>query len=150
MHLRRAEPADIPALVECWAAMFAEVGTAPADARLRASFAAYLARKLPAHDFAAWVIEERGTVVSTAALILYDIPGREGATCEGYVINVYTVPLARDRGLARKAMDALLAHARTLPLRKVWLRTAPKAAPLYDRLGFEQRSELREIDLKQG
>lgn len=148
MKLRRAELADANALVELWSEMFAEVGTAPADAALRQGFADYLARKLPAGDFAAWVLVDGHEIVSTAALILYDIPGRAGVSCEGYVINVYTVARARGRGHARKLMETLLAHARTLPLRKLWLRTAPDAEALYERLGFARRPELMEIDLK--
>jgi len=147
MKLRRAELHDAPALVERWAEMFAEIGAAPADAAVRRGFAGYLARKLPAEDFAAWVVVESDRVLATASLILYEIPGRPEVTCEGYVINVYTVPSARGRGLGRKLMEALLAHARTLPLRKLWLRTAPRAEALYGRLGFAARPELMELDL---
>jgi ribosomal protein S18 acetylase RimI-like enzyme len=150
VKLRRAAPADAPALVERWAAMYAELGASPADDELRVGFAGYLRRKLPAPDFAAWVVEDGAEVVATASLILYEIPGRAGVTHEAYVVNVYTLPRFRGRGLARQLMDALLAHARTLPVRKLWLRTAPKARGVYEQLGFEGRPEFMEKDLKDG
>ena len=148
MLVRRAQLADAPALVACWAQMFSELGAAPADAELLRGFRDYLIRKLPAPDFAAWLGEAEGEVLSTASLILYEIPGRATITHEAYAINVFTVRGARGRGLARQVMRALVAHARTLPVRKLWLRTSPQARTLYERVGFTPRSELMELDLR--
>lgn len=152
MILRRATAADAPQLVDRWAEMFAELGTRDGpiavDQALRDNFAGYLARKLPADDFFAWVVVEGTEVLSTAALITYEIPGRGDVSREGYVINVFTVARARGQGLAQKLMTALLQHARTLPLRKVWLRTAPKARELYLRSGFAPHPEFMELDVR--
>ena len=155
MIIRRAAAADAAQLVERWAEMFAELAQHEApqasdDRELRANFASYLARKLPADDFFAWVAVENGEVLATAALITYEIPGRGDVMREGYVINVYTVPRARGRGLAQQLMEVLLQQARRLPLRKLWLRTAPRARSLYQRAGFSPRTEFMEIDVRQG
>lgn len=153
MIVRRATGSDARRLVDLWAEMFSELGTREGpiavDEGLRANFSAYLARKLPADDFAAWVAVEGAQVLSTAALITYEIPGRGDVSHEGYVINVYTVPEARGRGIAQKLMRVLLEHARALPLRKVWLRTAPKAREVYERVGFLPHPEFMEIDVRQ-
>ena len=154
MKLRRAAPGDVPALVDRWAEMFEELGPhdagpTPADPDLRAHFRHYLNRKLGQSDFAAWVIEDGKQIVCTGSVILYEIPGRADVTHEAYVINVYTLPAFRGRGLARQLMEELLAHVRTLPVRKVWLRTAPKAKTLYERSGFRVRPEFMELDVKQ-
>ena len=133
--------------------MFEELGSrdqspAAADADLRAHFRQYLERKLGAADFAAWVIDDGKQIICTGSVILYEIPGRADVTHEAYVINVYTLPAFRGRGLARQLMEELLAHVKTLPVRKVWLRTAPKAKTLYERSGFRVRPEFMELDIK--
>ncbi|MBS2026530.1 MAG: GNAT family N-acetyltransferase [Deltaproteobacteria bacterium] len=155
MKLRRAAQADVAALVDRWAEMFEELGSrdaspAAADADLRAHFRRYLQRKLGEPDFAAWVIDDGKQIICTGSVILYEIPGRADVTHEAYVINVYTLPAFRGRGLARQLMEELLAHVKTLPVRKVWLRTAPKAKTLYERSGFRARPEFMELDIKQG
>ena len=55
---------------------------------------------------------------------------------EGYVLNVYTRPEARRMGLARALMDRLVDEARSIGVRRMWLRTSPEGKALYVGMGF--------------
>ena len=55
---------------------------------------------------------------------------------EAYLLNVYTRPEARHRGLARKLVERAVGEARSAGVRRIWLRASPAGRPLYEELGF--------------
>lgn len=55
---------------------------------------------------------------------------------EAYLLNMYTVPAWRARGIATALLDAMTAHARAMGLGKVWLHASDAGRPLYERIGF--------------
>ena len=61
----------------------------------------------------------------------------------GYVLNVYTVPDFRNRGLAhqlaKKAIECWRQHGFTI----LWLHASDRGRPLYELLGFQTPNEMR-------
>jgi GNAT superfamily N-acetyltransferase len=98
----------------------------------------YFERKLPTGEFVAIVAEEQGRIVATSGMVVYEAPPTPGnpSGVQGYVINMYTLPEHRGQGLARALLDELIAHAKSLGARRVWLRTSEMGRSLYRAAGF--------------
>ena len=86
---------------------------------------------------------------STSSLARLTRPMRESSgtewlgTREGVVVNVFTQPAWRRRGVAAQLMDAVLAWARETRLDSLVLHASSDGPSLYDRLGFVATNEMR-------
>lgn len=98
----------------------------------------YFREHLPVGDFVAFVAEAGGAIVATSGVVVYRAPptGGNPSGVEGYVMNMYTVPEYRGRGLAPRLLDRLIEHIRGLGGHRVWLRASDYGRPVYDRYGF--------------
>ena len=98
-------------------------------------------RWLEAHmdgDFVAWLAEIDGMPAGTAAILWYPHPPgpRSLSGLEAYILNVYTKPEFRRRGIARALMARVIAEARAVGIGRIWLRASREGRPLYEELGF--------------
>jgi GNAT superfamily N-acetyltransferase len=125
------------------AAVTAGKSPRPDAATLRELNRTWLADHLGA-DFSVWIAELDGRPVASAAIQWFDHPpapfnpiGREA-----YILNVYTDPGARRRGLARRLMERLVEEARAAGVRRIWLRASDEGRPLYESMGFGTRNYL--------
>lgn len=164
--IRQAEPTDIPELVRLRTRFLAELrhgaggpdgrasaGDEPSPAELASaalleeSTAAYYGRALPAGQFVGWLAEEAGEVVGMAGVFYFERPPMErpGAVLEGRIVNVYTRPGWRGRGIGTALTRVAVEHARARGARRVRLGTTETARPMYARLGF--RPVTRELEL---
>jgi GNAT superfamily N-acetyltransferase len=96
-------------------------------------------------DFLAWIADAGGRAVASAAILWFDHPpspvnpgGREA-----YILNVFTEPRARRRGLARLLMERLVEEARAAGVKRVWLRASDEGRPLYELMGFRPSNYLQ-------
>ena len=140
MNVERATKADIPELVGLRLAYLTE-DSGPLDRDMADS----IARDLPGYyrerlgrDLLVYVVREGGAIASCAFLLVVDKPmspafptGRTGT-----VLNVYTRPASRRRGMARLLMEALLGDAREMGLSMVELKATEDGYPLYLKVGF--------------
>ena len=60
-----------------------------------------------------------------------------------FVVNMYTEPEHRRKGLARKLMDAMIAWTRREGYGTLFLHASDSGRPLYEHLGFEPTNEMR-------
>lgn len=144
MNLREAAAGEVPALIQMRIAYLRDDhGTlsqeqiAAVTAQLTAYFPAHIGR-----DCFAFVAEEEGRWVSAALLTVAEKPanlafprGRVGT-----LMNVYTLPAYRRRGLAAQLVGMALEKGRALGLDQVELMATDMGRPLYARLGFAPRS----------
>ena len=84
-------------------------------------------------------------VVAGAGLWLMDWPahmlGSSGR--RGNILNVYTEPSFRRRGLARKLIEAALDWCKANGIDFVILHASPEGRALYESLGFQASNEMR-------
>ena len=81
----------------------------------------------------------RPRAVVADAEILAD---HRAAMLEGLVLNGYTVPPWRGRGIARHIMDTIVAWATEAGIVRLVLTASPAGRPLYEKLGFEATREM--------
>ena len=136
------------------ARMFAEMDEANAAPAVRAAVASgaaeYFRRKAGQPDQVNLVARLGGQVVGCAAMILEERPARPGddRPLGGFVHNVYVLPEARGKGVAKALMERLRAEAEERGVSRLSLRASAAGRPLYLALGWGQNPKDLELKLK--
>jgi GNAT superfamily N-acetyltransferase len=99
----------------------------------------FLAQAIPAGRYHAWLGVAEGRAVAASALVPFDRPPMPEtlATLEAYVLNMYTEPEWRGRGLARALFMELVRFARELGVGRLLLHATADGRPLYESVGFK-------------
>ena len=139
--IRRATPADVEALARLRLDLLREIGDArdeSQEAPLLEAIRGYLRRTLGSGEFLAWVAEADGQVVASSGLVFFERPPDAGnlAGVDAYLMNMYTVPAWRGRGLARALLDEIVRFVRTTDARRIWLHASEAGRPIYADAGF--------------
>jgi GNAT superfamily N-acetyltransferase len=149
--------ADIDVLARHRAGMFRDMGSLP-DALFDAMCDAsrlYFAHALIAGEYLAWLASpssDPGTVVAGAGMQLRPaLPHFRKAPdgvhltsgLQGLIVNVYTEPSWRHRGLASLLMRHALDGARAHRVASLVLHASAQGRPLYESLGFVPTNEMR-------
>ena len=136
MIVRRATPSDAAALAELAARTFIDTFAAqnrPEDIEAYVAETYGVAQQLREIDDTL-VVEDGGALIAFAQLHRSDSPYGDVELGRFYVDRAH-----HGRGIARMLMDAVLAAARTLGGRKLWLGVwehNPRAIRFYEKCGF--------------
>jgi GNAT superfamily N-acetyltransferase len=147
---RRAIAADIPALVRMRAVFLAEVsGTDANDLALLEALGKFFAATIAGEDFVTMLAVAADRVVASGGLVYHRHPPSQKNLSgrEPYVLNMYTLPAYRGRGIATKILLELAEIVRAGGGRRIRLHTYPKAAAVYARLGFVPTGDEMKWDL---
>lgn len=146
--IRQAALADAPVIVTHRRRMFEDMGRndkAILDAQ-DVSFAVWLRERLENGRYHGWLAEDAaGRVVAGAGVWLLDWPpGPSGlGLYRGYILNVYTEPAARRRGLARRLVQACVAWCQAQDISVISLHASDQGRSVYAALGFAPTNEMR-------
>jgi GNAT superfamily N-acetyltransferase len=134
---RRAEPNDAQALTQIRLTFFGDALTAPERDRLAECLPRYFAAHI-GRDLIAYLAEEDGAIVAGVFLLIAERPAgpafMSGRT--GTILNVYTAPEHRRRGLARTLLEMAIADAREMDVARIDLKATPMGRVVYEKLGF--------------
>lgn len=153
--IRRATADDIEDLVRLRLAMMAEIaGHDGEEAEFEGAGALaeanrfYMREAMPAGEFVAYVAESGGEIKATSGLRIYRMAPHPGNLkgVSAYVLNMYTLPEWRGRGLASALLARVVEHARDSGATSVSLRATDAGRPVYERFGFV--SEARFMSLR--
>lgn len=140
MDFRKAEINDISQLVEMRLGYLEENHgslTQEEITKIRDSLPSYYENHL-GRDMMIYVADDGAEIVSTVFLLVVEKPANPsfitGKT--GTVLNVYTKPQYRQKGLAGKLMNMMLDDAKENKLSFVELKATKMGKPLYEKLGF--------------
>jgi GNAT superfamily N-acetyltransferase len=157
-RVRLATAADAPIIAGHRCRMFQDMGELPppADEHLHARTVAYLVGALQRAEYVGWLaspLSEPETIVAGAGVQRrralphpLKLGGGGISVAEGrhgIVLNVYTEPAWRRRGLAELLMRRILTWAREERLERVVLHASREGRRLYERLGFVATNEMR-------
>jgi pyroglutamyl-peptidase len=151
--IRRATVDDIEALVELRLALQKEIGAqydeSPQEGAGEAN-RGYLEKSLPGGEFLAWVAEANGELVACSGLVIYSrMPGMHGLSSrEAYVMNMYTQPKYRHKGIATALLDRTVQYTREAGARRVWLRATDMGRPVYEKYGFQPMESAMQLKLE--
>lgn len=145
--LRLASPDDAPIVVAHRRAMFSAMGYADNAAldAMAAKFLPWVEAKMRVQEYLAWfAISDDGTIAAGAGLWLMDWPSHMlGSSRRGNILNVYTEPEFRRRGLSRWLMHSVLYWCRANHIDLVILHASPEGRALYESVGFRPTNEMR-------
>ncbi len=149
----RGGPADVDEFVRLRCALFEEASRpeppfdlAALGERTRAAFL----RGVEARTLLVWMARTNsGEVLGALALHLFSrLPSPASPRGEeGYVVNVYTCPAWRRRGIGSALMEAMLAESRRLELGRLRLHTSEDGRALYSRFGFREHHDNMQLVL---
>jgi GNAT superfamily N-acetyltransferase len=145
---REATGADLDALLLQRKRMFADMGYRDKTAVNAAAAASreFFEERIGDGRFHAWVVEtsSQQIVAGGVVLILDRLPSpRDPHPRRPLIVNVYTEPEYRRRGIARKLMETMIAWCREEGFNSVTLYTSPDGRPLYESMGFTTTNEMR-------
>lgn len=148
--VRRATPADIALLTEMRLEFLRETaGFFGRDVTpdLERATRDYISIALPTGEFVAWLAEADGEAIGTSGLVLFRRPPTPGclAGLDAYVLNMYTVPSWRGRGVATTLFREVIEYVKTTPARRISLRATDAGRPLYEKFGFVADEEFMSL-----
>jgi GNAT superfamily N-acetyltransferase len=100
----------------------------------------YFRAHIQSGSFFALVAEVEGQILGYGAMVLRSIPGdlNKPSYLEGDILNMYTLPHARRKGVGKLILEALLAKARSMGMSKIGLHTSKDGEHLYRSYGFSE------------
>jgi GNAT superfamily N-acetyltransferase len=146
-QLRPASTCDTAAIARHRRLMFDEMGLASGAAleRVESETRAALEHAMIEGYYHHWFAEQDGRIIAGAGVIVarwLPMPD-EPALARATVLNVYTEPAFRNRGLARRLMHTVIDWCRAQGLASVQLHASDAGRPLYEALGFKATNEMR-------
>jgi len=152
---RIARQADVAALVELRLDFMRIVKNSGLgdEGSWRDELAALFERELRSGFLLVWVAEAEGRVVASSGLRLPPrVPrSRLGPSAsprgEGEILNMYTFPGFRRRGIGSRLLGLAVAEARSRGLGRLRLQPTDDGRPLYARAGFRDRGRSMVLEL---
>ena len=152
--IRHATARDAAVVAHHRVAMFREMGEVTSDAvaeRLRTASAAALEAALADGSYLGWLaLDSDQRVIAGAGVHVkpqLPRPSLDGlrivTAAAPLVVNVYTEPGWRGRGIARALMGAAMAWADAAGCDRLVLHASSAGRPLYESLGFTPTNEMR-------
>lgn len=145
--IREANPDDIPEILRQRRRMYEDMNykdTAALDAMSSLS-SAHLQKAFAEGSFHAWLACAGDRAVAGGAVIVspwlahpYDLGCRRAT-----ILNVYTDPEYRRRGIGCKLMQTMIDWCKRQGLARVTLHASDDGRHLYESLGFEDSNEMR-------
>ncbi len=142
--IRRAIASDLETIVDLRMAferITRDSGSMDAASR-RAEIASLLVKDLAKGRLVCWIAEEEGHPVAQAALRIR----RRGGSA-GEILNVYTDPVFRGRGIGSALVAAAIAEASAMGLGRLRLRPTDDSRRIYERAGFRAEGNDMVLDL---
>jgi GNAT superfamily N-acetyltransferase len=157
-QIRLATPDDVEVISWHRARMFQDMGELPdyLFESFRSQSRDYLRAALASGDYVGWLIfqtDHPQKILAGAGVLLRQVPPfpispENGATAiaagrQGLIVNVFTEPEWRRRGLARRLIEHILAWSREQGIDSIMLHASDHGRALYEQLGFVATSEMR-------
>ena len=155
--IRRAEVEDAAVIARHRARMFQDMGELSRETfdDFVAASQAWTERALASGEYIGWLAApqtDSAVIVAGAGVQLRQAPphphrpSRNGVFAKGrhaIVLNVFTEPKWRQRGIANLLMKEILRWAHAEELDRLVLHASDKARSLYERMGFVATNEMR-------
>ncbi|MBZ0277198.1 MAG: GNAT family N-acetyltransferase [Anaerolineae bacterium] len=146
--IRQATLADVPMIVTHRRQMFEDIGHTNSSGldQMDRIGAEWLYERVANGRYLGWfALNAAGDIVAGAGLWLQDWPPNmiDQEPYRGYILNVYTRPEYRQRGLARRLVETIIDWCSQRGIITVGLHASSQGRPIYEGLGFGSTNEMR-------
>ncbi len=143
IRIREIGPKDVDLLTTYRMAYLAEMQGERSEEyqqQLKTELNQYFSQALAENRFFAFLAELNGEILSFGAMVIKKIPGdfNQSLYLEGDILNMYTVPFARRKGISAMILQELLNEALRRGISKVSLHTSKDGEKLYRKFGFAE------------
>lgn len=147
IKIRRARTEDLKHTLHHRLAMFEEMGFRDGAVldRVEAVSREYFTEAFRAGTYLGWMAEDsNGRVVGGGGIVVAAWPGFPGENHakRAWILNMYTEPDARRRGVARRLMQEMIEWCRGEGYGSVSLHASESGRPLYKSMGFRPTKEM--------
>lgn len=146
--IRQGAVEDAEIVVSHRCGMFRDMGFRDDDAmkQMADRFRPWLVHKMQASEYLTWfAVNADGEVVAGLGMWLMDWPPHLIGTGppRANILNVYTRPECRRKGLAKKLLDRAIEWCRANGVGTLSLHASPAGRPIYEAAGFKPTTEMR-------
>jgi len=150
-HLRRATPDDAPLITSHRHQMFADGDFATADryAEMDLNFEPWVRQRILDGRYVGLFLHEdpdqkRSAVLAACGIFFQDFPPHwmDPAPIRAYLLNFYTVPEARGRGLATQLLHHAVEVCKQNKVSVLTLHASKFGKPIYEKFGFGHNNEM--------
>jgi len=145
--IRRTRPDEAAVVIDHRMQMFAEMGWFTWEAMLpqREQSIRVVEQQLADETYVSFFVVQAETIVAGAGVTIYEgMPNAlDGTTRRVRLVNVYTEPDHRRRGLARRLVHVVLDWCREQGYTSITLHASDAGLPLYESMGFVVTNEMR-------
>ena len=106
--------------------------------KLKQELQSYFEKKLEENLFFAFVAKWGEVILGFGAMIIKEIPGdySRSTYLEGDILNMYTVPEARKKGISTAILEMLVEEAKRKNISKIALHASKDGESMYRNFGF--------------
>ena len=110
----------------------------------------YYERALKDGSHTAWLVFDGSEFIGSGGISYYNVmPTYHNPTGKkAYIMNMYTVPSHRRKGIATKMLDLLVQDARERGITAISLEATEMGKPLYEKYGFVPMTSEMELPMK--
>lgn len=100
----------------------------------------FFENQLTSHQYVQWLVEEDNNVIATGAIQFISFPPSyfNPTGIRGYILNMYTHPDYRGKGIAKQLVNQLLKEAQRRKVQHIFLISSEMGKPLYKKIGFKE------------
>jgi GNAT superfamily N-acetyltransferase len=144
--LCRATPDDAPLITAQRHQMFAdnELATEAAYNVMDIAFEPWVRERLADGRYVGLFFQEDVTILAACGIFFGDFPPHflDPNPIRAYLLNFYTAPEARGRGLATQLLQHAVDECKKANVRVITLHASKFGKPIYEKFGFTQNNEM--------
>ena len=144
--LRRATPDDAPTITAQRHQMFAdnELTTEARYKEMDLTFEPWVRERLTDGRYVGLFLEENTTILAACGIFYMDFPPHylDPNPIRAYLLNFYTAPEARGRGLATQLLQHAVDECKKANVQVITLHASKFGKPIYEKFGFTQNNEM--------
>jgi GNAT superfamily N-acetyltransferase len=144
--LRRATPDDAPLITAQRHQMFAdnELTTEAAYHAMDLTFEPWVRERLTDGRYVGLFLEEEQTLLAACGIFFADFPPHylDPNPLRAYLLNFYTSPQARGRGLATQLLQQAVDLCKEKNVHVITLHASKFGKPIYEKFGFIPNNEM--------
>ena len=142
----RATDVDIETLVEYRLAFLADITGQHSDEELkvvRKCLENYFSKAINNESCVCWFAKDGQKIAGTGAMTVREQPGsfKNSSGKMGYIMNMYTVPEYRRRGICSELVQLLVKTGNEMGIYNFELHATKEGEPVYQKCGFTKHSE---------
>jgi ribosomal protein S18 acetylase RimI-like enzyme len=149
-EIRKATVQDIEEIIRLRLELFKELGEVQSEqeeALVTTATKKYLEESLSNNEFISFLALSNNNVISVSGMVLFKRPpyldNLKGL--EAYILNMYTIPQYRGKGLARKLLENCIEECKKIGVKRIWLHASEDGIPLYKKMGFTFKNSEMEL-----